>query len=93
MLSELYINVHYNQNFVDLNNIHKMNVFNDTTDNIIKKQNIHLLRKSVSEIINQGNKDSWTYFRVQKNELQRKDSVLGFKADWDKSSFVDGGLT
>ena len=44
MVKDLYINVHYNKNFVDMNNINKLGPFDDLTANLTKKESIYLLR-------------------------------------------------
>ena len=87
------MNIHYNKNFADLNNIDKLDTFGDTSHKLIRKENIYLLRQNLEDYVNRQGKQFWGYFRVQKNQIERKDSFMGGQNTFKKSEFIDGFMT
>ena len=56
--------IHYNKNFVDLNNIDRIKQFGDTSHRLVRKENIFLIRQTLDQYITRENKVFWGYFRV-----------------------------
>ena len=56
--------IHYNKNFVDLNNIDRIAKFSDTSNGLVRKENIILIRHTLDQFVTRENKLFWGYFKV-----------------------------